>query len=104
MLAQLGIRQDDLNGGVIFWTLVFFYFLPTVVAFARGHQSSAAIMLTNLFFGWTFVGWCIAAIWSVTGLRKPTIIYVNSERYSERKTKTVKPVDEEDRHWIDPVL
>jgi len=42
------------------------YFLPTVIALARGHHNGFAIFLTNLLLGWTFIGWIIALIWSVT--------------------------------------
>ncbi len=43
------------------------YFLPTIVASNRGHQSTAAICVLNIFLGWTFIGWLIALIWSLTG-------------------------------------
>jgi hypothetical protein len=43
------------------------YFLPTVIALARGHLSTLAIFLLNLFLGWTLLGWLIALIWSCTG-------------------------------------
>jgi hypothetical protein len=43
------------------------YFLPTIIALARGHLSTLAIFLLNLFFGWTLLGWLIALVWSSTG-------------------------------------
>jgi len=43
------------------------YFLPTILALARGHLSALAIFLLNLFFGWTLIGWIVALIWSCTG-------------------------------------
>ena len=43
------------------------YFLPTVIALARGHLSTLAIFLLNLFLGWTLIGWLIALIWCCTG-------------------------------------
>jgi hypothetical protein len=43
------------------------YFLPTVIALARGHLSTLAIFLLNLLLGWTLIGWLIALIWSCTG-------------------------------------
>ena len=46
------------------------YFIPAVIAFLRGHHSKWAITALNLIFGWTFVGWAIALIWSLTGVRK----------------------------------
>lgn len=43
------------------------YFLPTILAVARGHRSSLAIFMVNLIFGWTFLGWLVAFIWACTG-------------------------------------
>jgi hypothetical protein len=40
------------------------YFLPTIIATSRNHRHTAAVFLTNLIFGWTFLGWAIALIWS----------------------------------------
>ena len=42
-----------------------FYFLPTVCAFYRKHNSRAAIFVLNLFLGWTLIAWIIALIWSL---------------------------------------
>lgn len=49
------------------------FFLPTIIAAARGHQV-LAIFLLNFFFGWTVIGWLIALIWSVTD--KQQVVYV----------------------------
>jgi hypothetical protein len=46
------------------------YFLPTIVAWRRQHQSETAIMVLNLFLGWTFLGWLIALVWACTGNTK----------------------------------
>ncbi len=43
------------------------YFLPTIIALARGHLSALAIFFLNLFLGWTLIGWIVALIWSCTG-------------------------------------
>lgn len=45
------------------------YLIPAVIAFLRGHQSKWAIAVLNILFGWTFIGWAIALIWSLTGVR-----------------------------------
>ena len=42
-----------------------FYFLPTVIAEVRKHHSNMAILLINLFFGWTMLGWLAALIWAL---------------------------------------
>jgi hypothetical protein len=40
------------------------YFIPTIVAYNRKHKHLMAIFFTNLFLGWTFLGWVAALIWS----------------------------------------
>ena len=40
------------------------YLLPAVIAFGRKHQHRVPILLLNLFFGWSLIGWVGALIWS----------------------------------------
>lgn len=44
----------------------FFYFLPAIIAFNRQHHQRTPILLLNFFFGWTFLGWVAALIWSAS--------------------------------------
>ena len=46
------------------------YFVPTLIALFRRHDNGFPIFLTNLLFGWTFIGWIIAFIWSFTAIRR----------------------------------
>jgi hypothetical protein len=70
--------------------LLVVYFVPTVIALARGHHQSAAIFLTNLFLGWTVLGWLAALIWSATAKRQPqNIVVINDQPYAA--TTTTKP-------------
>ena len=39
-------------------------FYPTIVAFKRGARMRYAVLLINLFFGWTMVGWFVALMWA----------------------------------------
>jgi hypothetical protein len=66
--------SDSAAGGLLFLWLtgvgLCFYFLPAIIGFGRKHQHRVPILLLNLFFGWTFIGWVAALIWSampVTG-------------------------------------
>ncbi len=43
------------------------YFIPALVAFVRPHQQRAAILVINLFLGWTVLGWVVALAWAVSG-------------------------------------
>lgn len=47
------------------------YFLPTFIAAFRNHRNAVAIMLLNLFAGWTFIGWIGALVWSAMNDKKP---------------------------------
>ena len=42
-----------------------FYFLPSIIAFARNKRDVTSILLLNLFLGWTMIGWVIALVWAV---------------------------------------
>ena len=47
------------------------YFLPSIVAVNRNHRNRVPIILVNVFFGWSFIGWVIALIWSFTANQEP---------------------------------
>ena len=50
---------------MIFLTiLAFLYFLPTIVAANRGHEVTP-VLLINLFFGWTGIGWIAMLLWAL---------------------------------------
>jgi len=36
------------------------------IALARGHRNAVAITAVNILLGWTFVGWVVALVWSLT--------------------------------------
>ena len=46
------------------------YFLPAVVAYSRRHHNRLAILALNFLLGWTFLGWVIALVWSLTAVRR----------------------------------
>jgi hypothetical protein len=51
---------------MIFCIVVIFclYWLPAINGFQRKHRNAVPILLVNFFFGWTFIGWVVALIWS----------------------------------------
>lgn len=49
---------------VIFLFLLFIYCLPAVIAAMKKKKNTAAIVLLNLFLGWTFIGWVVCLIWA----------------------------------------
>lgn len=48
---------------------VFIYFVPAVIAYARGHHNWIPILLLNFFTAWFVLGWIIALIWSTTAVK-----------------------------------
>ncbi|HTQ96988.1 MAG TPA: superinfection immunity protein [Candidatus Acidoferrum sp.] len=42
--------------------LFLLYFLPALIA--RNKRDATAILLFNLFLGWTGIGWIIALVWA----------------------------------------
>lgn len=41
------------------------YFLPTIIAFIKGHEKKLAISRINLALGWTVFVWFILLLWVV---------------------------------------
>jgi Superinfection immunity protein len=58
-------KMPYLDGWTLLMLILFFYFLPTMVAASPGHRNISAIFVLNLFLGWTFVGWVAALMWAV---------------------------------------
>ncbi|RDU95685.1 superinfection immunity protein [Trinickia dinghuensis] len=46
------------------------FFAPTIIARCRQHRARDAILATNLLFGWTLIGWCVALIWALAQPRR----------------------------------
>ena len=49
------------------------YFIPAIVAYSRKHHNATAILILNLFLGWTAIGWIIALVWAATAVRKDVV-------------------------------
>jgi uncharacterized membrane protein len=70
--------KDDSSGAIwlvtflgILWLIgILLYFVPSVIAFKRKHKNFIPILLVNIFFGWTFIGWVIALVWSFSHQNK----------------------------------
>lgn len=45
---------------------ILFYFIPTIIAFARKKNNKVAILCMNFFLGWALIGWVIALVWAVS--------------------------------------
>ncbi len=42
------------------------YFAPSIVAAARHTHNTAGILLINIFFGWTIIGWFVALVMALS--------------------------------------
>lgn len=40
------------------------YFLPSIIAYKRGHANKGIILLINFLLGWTLLGWIGCLVWS----------------------------------------
>jgi hypothetical protein len=59
--------------------VLWFYMMPTITAFNRGHRSAGAICALNILLGWTMLGWIAALVWSLTSPQATQVIYVTQQ-------------------------
>lgn len=57
--------MDTIIGWIFLLIPAFIYIIPTMIAVNVKHKNQNAIILLNIFTGWTFIGWIGALIWSV---------------------------------------
>ena len=62
------VDSMDTNVDFIFFMISFIslvvYFLPTLIAVIRKHNSAIAIFVLNFLLGWSFIAWVIALVWA----------------------------------------
>lgn len=58
------MTSDAVWGLVILFSSFAIYFIPSFIASKRGHKNVIPIFLTNLFSGWTVIGWIACLVWS----------------------------------------
>jgi hypothetical protein len=47
------------------------YLLPSIIG--RNKRNSGALIALNILLGWTFIGWVVALVWSLTA-DQPTVV------------------------------
>lgn len=93
--------EETLTAGEGFMALIMLfiiigvYLLPSIVAICRRAYYSAATIIINIFFGWTFLGWVIALILSFLNVpnKTPQQIVINQvvgDKNTISKTKKQK--------------
>ena len=66
--------NDQSGAGVLVVIIVLFlYFIPSIVAFVRGHRR-AQVLVLNLFLGWTLIGWTVALVMAL-GSKTVTVVH-----------------------------
>ena len=58
--------EPNFTGIVLLFLLLAIYLLPALIAPLRHHKNWLAIQALNVLAGWTFVGWVVALVWSLT--------------------------------------
>ena len=66
------------------------YFLPSFIALARKRRNRAAIIVLNLFLGWTFIGWIASLIWAFASNNETQTIVVNNSYPKEENFSDAK--------------
>jgi hypothetical protein len=56
--------------GIVFLIIGLVYILPSIVAFRRDHPNRWLILVINLAFGGTIVGWGIALAWAMRAVHR----------------------------------
>jgi len=60
----MALMISAIEGVLVVLLVAACYFLPAIVGFHK--RNSGAILVFNLFLGWTFVGWVLALVWACT--------------------------------------
>lgn len=58
---------------LMFIGMIVLYFVPTIIAVRRKHKSTGGIVALNILAGWTFVGWLIALVWSLSSAQQVVV-------------------------------
>ncbi|EAQ37511.1 immunity protein, putative [Nitrobacter sp. Nb-311A] len=69
------MQPDSHAGDLIFLGIVFLfagiiYIIPSIVAFRRDHPNRWIILVINVAFGGTIIGWGIALVWAMRAAQR----------------------------------
>jgi hypothetical protein len=72
---------NDGSGGLLLVLLEvgLVYFLPSIIAIRRGVPDRGSVVVINLFFGWTFVGWVSALVMAARSRAVPVQVIMQHE-------------------------
>jgi hypothetical protein len=58
-----------------------FYFIPTIIAFARNKTNKVAILALNTLLGWSFIGWVVSLVWALSADPVPVLVQQTFQGY-----------------------
>jgi hypothetical protein len=72
----LGLTGNgDVFGVFVLWALwIGAYFVPMFIAVQRKIRLQGAVVVVNVFLGWTFIGWVVALAMAVSGTRNSAVV------------------------------
>ncbi|WP_081180258.1 superinfection immunity protein [Colwellia sp. PAMC 21821] len=85
---------------ITFLLIPILYFLPSIVAYDKKHPQANAIVIVNLFLGWTFLGWVVAFIWVFIESKKDGNDYnatLNTDAFTSHQLKVEE--EAESKKW-----
>jgi hypothetical protein len=62
--------MDEIVIAIVIIVLAFIYFVPSIVAFRRGHPNRWPILIINFLFGGTGLGWLGSLVWAAGAVHK----------------------------------
>lgn len=65
--------------------------MPSIVSVRRNHKDITYIILVNIVFGWTFLGWIICLFWALNRYNSSESIVFNNNIYANPATQTSHP-------------
>ena len=87
----------------LFLSLVSVYFVPVIIVSVRQHPNAASIIALNVLLGWTFLGWVVALVWSLSRFSDSSREIVNAPvQYATSPAPTLGAVGHRDSsgEWV----
>jgi hypothetical protein len=69
--SQASGNGDLIILGVIFLIIGIVFIMPSIVAFRRNHPNRWIILVINVAFGGTIIGWGVAMVWALRAVHQP---------------------------------
>ena len=101
LLAQSNGSADPAAAIVFVILGLALYGLPTIIAVSRGHPQVAPILVINIFFGWTLIGWVGSLAWAVSAFKSQSQHISVDMRFPQPPLTPRGPPTDENESWLD---